>query len=424
MRGVPTLWCSFELKNEVILATMIRQLSGSELSDSSESFDFWADQLERLPMYFQTFYGSTDVRKVLNIIEYSIYAYDVTHIILDNLQFMLSGQGKGFERFELQDDLISKLRTIATEKNIHITLVIHPKKTDDGQDLTIGSIFGTSKATQEADNIMLIQNRSCFKMMDIKKNRYDGEVGRVAMLFDKNSKKFETINKSDIESLMNGVNPVEILKNKQSVNLLDSAKIIEKMDFQNLEMNKIPVFEKISLCVNEYGSDVIKSIEQRINENKSQQELNFQSEKPSINQQNLDFVKASKIEKEIIQKINSNGKFLVDKEKIVDVDLPNFDQLFFNNGDNKNDNGNLNIENCEIDDLDLNSQEEIVKSTEKWNVDQQSGVNFYVEKGTIMTYDDIISDLKTQNKPKYVNKPKVVDRYFEDEYIEQMNRNK
>ena len=43
--------------------------------------------------------------------DYAIYAYDVEHIVLDNLQFMLSGQGKGFERFDHQvcDDTSAKL---------------------------------------------------------------------------------------------------------------------------------------------------------------------------------------------------------------------------------------------------------------------------------------------------------------------------
>lgn len=44
---------------------------------------------------------------------------------------MLSGQGRGFERFDIQDDAISRFRELATTKNVHITVVIHPKKVDD-----------------------------------------------------------------------------------------------------------------------------------------------------------------------------------------------------------------------------------------------------------------------------------------------------
>jgi len=72
------------------------------------------------------------------------------------------------------DNLISQLRRIATEKNVHISIVIHPKKSDNNNDLEISSIYGTSKATQESDNIFIIQNRKGYKIIDIKKNRFDG----------------------------------------------------------------------------------------------------------------------------------------------------------------------------------------------------------------------------------------------------------
>ena len=72
------------------------------------------------------------------------------------------------------DNLISQLRRIATEKNVHISIVIHTKKSDNNNDLEISSIYGTSKATQESDNIFIIQNRKGYKIIDIKKNRFDG----------------------------------------------------------------------------------------------------------------------------------------------------------------------------------------------------------------------------------------------------------
>lgn len=80
-------------------------------------------------------------------------------VVIDTLQFLLSEQGDGFKKFELQDTLMAKLREISIRYNVHVVVVIHPRKTDDGEDIGIHSIYGTSKATQEADNIWLIQNR-------------------------------------------------------------------------------------------------------------------------------------------------------------------------------------------------------------------------------------------------------------------------
>ena len=59
-----------------------------------EKFDAVADEFASLPMYFMRFYGSTDVDEVLDAMEYAVYVHDVQHVILDNLQFMMSGHGK------------------------------------------------------------------------------------------------------------------------------------------------------------------------------------------------------------------------------------------------------------------------------------------------------------------------------------------
>lgn len=123
----------------------------------------------QLPLYFLKFFSSTAVRDVLDACRHAVYAYDVRHIILDNLQFMLSQQGRSHQdRWELQDDAIAELRRFATEQDVHITLVVHPRK-DSGEQLDINSVFGSAKVTQEADNVIIIQRVT--SSLDIKKNR-------------------------------------------------------------------------------------------------------------------------------------------------------------------------------------------------------------------------------------------------------------
>jgi twinkle protein len=39
-------------------------------------------------------------------------------VVIDNLNFMLSGQGKGYDKFENQDKAIEKLRNFATKRNV------------------------------------------------------------------------------------------------------------------------------------------------------------------------------------------------------------------------------------------------------------------------------------------------------------------
>jgi twinkle protein len=43
---------------------------------------------------------------------------------------------------------MASLRKITIDYNVHIIIVIHPRKTDESEDIGIHSIYGTSKATQ------------------------------------------------------------------------------------------------------------------------------------------------------------------------------------------------------------------------------------------------------------------------------------
>ena len=85
---------------------------------------------------------------------------------------MLSQQGRSsLDRWELQDEAVAELRRFATEQDVHITLVVHPRK-DAGEALEINSVFGSAKVTQEADNVIIIQKGVGARYLDIKKNRH------------------------------------------------------------------------------------------------------------------------------------------------------------------------------------------------------------------------------------------------------------
>ncbi len=92
------------------------------------------------------------------------------------------------------------LREMASSLNVHIALVIHPKKVDDEAPLSISSVFGTAKVTQEADTVMILQRPREdpeFRVLQIAKNRYDGDVGSQWLGFDTDSRRY--IEVSDFE---------------------------------------------------------------------------------------------------------------------------------------------------------------------------------------------------------------------------------
>ena len=183
-QGVSTLWGSFEIKNTRLIHKMLSQLAGRSLQGDLKAFEAAADRFEALPMYFLRFFGSTDVDEVLDAMEYAVYAHDVQHILLDNVQFMMAGQGRGFDKFERQDAALDKFRKFASQKNIHVTLVIHPRKEQEDADLSLSSVFGTAKATQEADNVLILQRVKGAARLDVRKNRFDGTLGAIPLYFD------------------------------------------------------------------------------------------------------------------------------------------------------------------------------------------------------------------------------------------------
>lgn len=58
--------------------------------------------------------------------------------------------------------VISILPILSCHFQVNIILVIHPRKEEEDVKLTMSSIFGTAKATQEADLVLILQvNYAC-----------------------------------------------------------------------------------------------------------------------------------------------------------------------------------------------------------------------------------------------------------------------
>ena len=56
--------------------------------------------------------------------------------------------------------------------------------------MSLNSVFGSAKATQEADNVIMVQVGKHGKYLDVKKNRFDGELGKVPFFYDTDTERF------------------------------------------------------------------------------------------------------------------------------------------------------------------------------------------------------------------------------------------
>ncbi|EEY59593.1 twinkle protein, putative [Phytophthora infestans T30-4] len=167
-QGVSTLWGSFEIKNTRLMHKMLTQLAQRNLSGDVKAFEAAADRFEALPMHFLRFFGSTNVDEVLDAMEYAVYAYDVQHILLDNVQMQ--------------------------------------RWTSSGN-LTLSSVFGTAKATQEADNVLILQRTRGESKLDIRKNRFDGTLGSIPLRFELDSGSLREVG---TEGMSEGVAAVDL----------------------------------------------------------------------------------------------------------------------------------------------------------------------------------------------------------------------
>lgn len=195
-QGVRTLWGSFEIKSSRLGQIMIHQTSSETIpfinddrliekkESIKERLEKVSHSLSSIPLYFMSYFGPTPISDILETMYEAARIQGIQHIVLDNLQFILSDQFNRFDKFELADRALASIREFCNNTSVHVTLVIHPRKEDDNAPLGIASLSGTSKASQEADNIIFIQKLDAGMFIDVKKNRYEGTLGRVRIEFD------------------------------------------------------------------------------------------------------------------------------------------------------------------------------------------------------------------------------------------------
>ncbi|XP_062457797.1 twinkle mtDNA helicase [Pezoporus occidentalis] len=206
MQGVCTLWGSFEINNIRLAKIMLTQFATQRLDDKLELYDEWADRFEDLPLYFMTFHGQQNIKAVIDTMQHAVYMYDITHVVVDNLQFMMGYEHLSVDRLAAQDYIVGAFRKFATDNNCHITLVIHPRKEDDEKELQTASIFGSAKASQEADNVLILQDRKLAsgpgkRYLQVSKNRFDGDVGVFPLEFSKTSLTFSSKSKAKVKKV-------------------------------------------------------------------------------------------------------------------------------------------------------------------------------------------------------------------------------
>ena len=80
---------------------------------------------------FLSYYGSQPIDRVLDAMNCGNYVHDASHLVLDNLQFIPGSQLRGASQLDAVHEALQKLWQFATGKNVHVSLVVHPRKEND-----------------------------------------------------------------------------------------------------------------------------------------------------------------------------------------------------------------------------------------------------------------------------------------------------
>ncbi len=83
---------------------------GGEVKKYFRSPIFYYIYLLILFFFPSDFHGSQNIDLVVDAMSHAVYVHDITHVIIDNMQFMMGTTGGSFDRFQIQDKAIEQFR--------------------------------------------------------------------------------------------------------------------------------------------------------------------------------------------------------------------------------------------------------------------------------------------------------------------------
>jgi replicative DNA helicase len=120
-------------------------------------------RLNRAKLYLSLYENRFTVEQLIHDIEYMVNTHGVKVAMIDNLNFFMQVKSAGDAIIEM-DRVIHELIMFCKRCDVHIIMVMHPKKTDGGRVESEFDIKGSSTSVQEAQNVILF-NRPTNQMV-------------------------------------------------------------------------------------------------------------------------------------------------------------------------------------------------------------------------------------------------------------------
>lgn len=112
------------------------------------------DALKNDNAWFAKYEDRVDADEMIGVLKREVEEHRVQVAVLDNLNFFLKVLSLHMEKAEM-DSAIHRFVMLVKRLPVHVILVVHPKKTQDGRVTSEFDIKGSSTAVQEASNVIL-----------------------------------------------------------------------------------------------------------------------------------------------------------------------------------------------------------------------------------------------------------------------------
>lgn len=200
-RGYPVLAASFEMKPLMVIRKMVQMEAQTPFRDISKNvLESTLSEIEGRSIWFIDHYGSMDLEKLKDSIYYARRRHGVEVAVIDHLHFFLKYSAD--QERQAIDAAIRDMKTWAMELNIHILLIVHPKKLDDDNKVVrLNDLKGSSGLKQITDNVISIwrdmkaeqdSNESEVVIFLLKCRDDSGRTGKTVLTFDRRSQGYKT----------------------------------------------------------------------------------------------------------------------------------------------------------------------------------------------------------------------------------------
>ncbi len=160
---------SYEMHPDIVM----RKVAGivlkkkMKLKEFSKEEDFnFLEWAKKHKCYINRDNNKPDLKTLRNQFEMAKYIYETHYILIDHLDYIQSSGEKKYT-YENIDETIREIHSLAMEFQLSVILVVHPKQVQDGKEISMADLKGSSGIKQYADNILILTRMDRLNSTDI-----------------------------------------------------------------------------------------------------------------------------------------------------------------------------------------------------------------------------------------------------------------